>query len=182
MFWNYSSRLQSEKRGESFKPFFFFSLQTAVQVILLTGALPYWVLVLLPELMRRRATRWAPTADWCVFRVRLEGEGEQTTCLVTFCLCQSGRSITPASYIIKVPVGHWLGHCWFWPQELRVALYSHKVSHRSPCGHWSLGSEEVENVNRVWFLCATNTWGRPIYDHEGFLLVEPPKRSLSHVC
>lgn len=29
------------------------------------------------------------------------GEEEQTICLVTFCLCRSGRSITPASYIIK---------------------------------------------------------------------------------
>ena len=164
----------------------FFRLQPAVQVILLTGALPYRVLVLPPELMRRRATLRAPTADWCIFRVRWVGEGEQTTCLVTFCLCQSGRSIAPASYIIKAPVGYWLRHCWLWPQELWVALYSHKVSHHYSCGHWSLSSEEVENVNRVWFLCATNKRGRPIYDHKRFLSVEPPRQSpkcsLSHVC
>lgn len=156
VFWNFLRGFAGKRTKKAFALCFFSNLfsrlQPAVQVIFLT--VPWWYITIpaLPELMRRWATLRAPAAYWCIFiAARCGWRGRAEIRAVTFCLRQSGRSITPASYIIK-PL--WDIDCWLWPQECWVALYSHKVSHHSSCGHISLNGHWAD----LWALKSWEVW------------------------
>lgn len=167
IFWNFPLCLTVKLIKKAFaldlSPLSFFH---NLRVIFLTVLCWYITILALSELMRRWATlQHSQHTDVYSEWLNVVGGDEQTVCLVPF-LPVSKQKINNACILHHYgPWGYWLGRCWLRPQNCWVALYGHKVSHHSFCGHITLNrqgagllalhAQSLKNVNKIWFHLVT---------------------------